>query len=95
MSSNQIKILSKKKKLITNGRRRFQVRKDRDYVQSLLDLGITEKEDWNYILRLNAKYYVPDYKPSYSKTKDSLIFKMEVNKILAYIKLKKITITRK
>lgn len=88
MTNEQIRLLSKMKKLITQGKRRFILRKDRDYVESLSELGITEDEAWNYILRLNAYYYYYDYKPFYKKTSESLVFKMKINNNMAYIKLK-------
>lgn len=88
MSQSQLQLLSKIKKLINQGKRRFSNREDRDYVKSLFELGITEEEAWNYILRLNKGFYVPDYKPTYAKTGESLTFKMNINNNIAYIKLK-------
>ena len=76
------------KKLINQGKRRFALRKDKDYVGALLELGITEEEAWNYILRLNAHFYFPDAKPFYAKHGEALIFKMKINDNIAYIKLK-------
>ena len=61
MTNEQIRLLSKMKKLINEGKRRFANRKDRDYLASLLELGITESEAWNYILRLSVHYYYPDF----------------------------------
>ena len=88
MTNDQIKLLSKMKKLINQGKKRFVPRKDRDYVESLLELGITEEEAWNYILRLNINYYCHDFKPFYAKDGESLVFKMKINDNIAYIKLK-------
>lgn len=88
MNYQQIKLLSKIKKLITSDKRRFAIRKDRDYVEELLGLGITESEAWNYILRLNVHSYFPDPKPEYYKNGESLTFKRQINGELAYIKLK-------
>lgn len=88
MTNSQIKLLSKMKKLIREGKRRFALRRDCDYVQALFELGITEEEAWNYILRLNSYYYCHDYKPFYSKSGESLVFKMRINNNIAYIKLK-------
>jgi len=88
MTQKQLQLLSKMKKLITQGKRRFSHREDRDYVKSLFELGITEEEAWNYILALNKGFYVPDYKPTYTKTGESLTFKMKINNNMAYIKLK-------
>ncbi len=42
MTNEQLKLLSKMKKLISQGRKKFTSRKDRDYIQELLDIGITE-----------------------------------------------------
>ncbi|MDE6141126.1 MAG: hypothetical protein K2G03_00845, partial [Bacilli bacterium] len=63
------------KRLINMGNKRFILRKDRNYIQKLLDFDITEKEAWYYILSLNANYYVVDYKPNYASSNDSLFFK--------------------
>lgn len=75
------------KKLIKEGKRRFQIRLDRDYLQDLLEFGITETEAWNYILELNNHFYFEDPKPSYYKNVDTLIFKKQINGVTAYIKL--------
>lgn len=88
MNVEQIKLLNKMKKLIRDGKRRFELRGDRDYILDLLDLGITEEKAWGEILLLNAYFYVVDYKPSYKKSSNSLVFKKEINHIMAYIKLK-------
>lgn len=88
MTGEQIKLLTKMKKLIMQGKRHFEPRKDRDYVLALFELGITEEEAWNYILRLNSYYYYPDLKPFYAKSGEALVFKMKINGITAYIKLK-------
>ncbi len=87
MTNEQIRLLSKMKKLINQGKKRFIQRKDRDYVEALLELGITE-EAWNYILSLNINYYCHDFKPFYAKDGESLVFKMKINNNIAYIKLK-------
>ena len=76
------------KKLILQGKRRFIPRTDRDYVEELLELGITEEEAQNYILRLNSYFYYFDFKPSYAKEGDALVFKTKINNDIAYIKLK-------
>lgn len=49
MSSEQIKLLSRMKKLIITGNKKFANRKDRDYVQELLEIGITEESAWKEI----------------------------------------------
>ena len=55
MNSTQIKLFSNMRKLISNGKRRFECRPDRDYVEDLLEIGITEEEAWNRILELNGR----------------------------------------
>ena len=42
MTNEQLKQLSKMKKLINQGYKRFATRKDRDYIQELLDIGIRD-----------------------------------------------------
>lgn len=88
MSSEQIKLLSRMKKLIITGNRKFANRKDRDYVQELLEIGITEESAWKEILFLNSYNYVHDYKPFYEKSENSLVFKKNINGYMVYIKLK-------
>ena len=89
MAINQAKVLSRMKKLIKEGKRRFQLRKDRDYMADLLELGLSENEAWNYILtNININFIVNDPKPTYSKSGEALVFKRPVNGIDAYIKLK-------
>lgn len=87
MNSNELKILSKMKKLIKQGKRRFSIRKDRDYLEDLLEIGISEAEAWNYILELNSHFYFSDPKPTYYKTNNLLIFKRKINGENVYIKL--------
>lgn len=65
MIGEQIKLLSKMKKMIYSGCRKFSCREDRDYIQELLDIGITEEDAWNEILSLSARDYFPDSKPFY------------------------------
>ena len=88
MTDSELKLLSKMKKLVYQKKRRFEQRKDRDYITSLFELGITEEEAWNYILRLNSYYYYYDLKPDYLVNGKALVFKMIINGIMAYIKLK-------
>ena len=58
MTNEQIRLLSKMKKLINEGKRRFANRKDRDYLASLLELGITESErPSKFIFRLLFFYF--------------------------------------
>lgn len=89
MTSEQLKQLSKMKKLINQGCKKFASRKDRDYIQELLDIGITEEMAWSEILTLSAQNYVYDYKPFYAKhSDDALTFKKMINGCKVYIKIK-------
>ena len=87
MTSEQIKLLHKMKELISKGYRKFAFRKDRDYVQELLDIGITIDDAWNEILTLSSNNYFPDY--NYFNDFDrALVFKKCINGYIVYIKLK-------
>ena len=89
MTGEQLKLLAKMKRLILEGKWKFLVRKDRNHLQELVDIGITEKEAWNEILSLSNIHYYHDYKPFYSKHGYyALTFKKEINRQLVYIKLK-------
>lgn len=90
MNGNQIKYLSEMKKLIKQGKKKFiSWRKDRDYIQDLLDIGISESEAWNEILTLAPVNYSPDSKPSYYiKGKEALVFNKKINGVMVYIKIK-------
>ena len=88
MSDEQLKLLSKMKKLIYKGKRKFAERKDRNYLDELLKIGISEDDAWNIILSLSEKNYCHDYKPFYYKTDNALIFKKMINRHLVYIKIK-------
>ena len=89
MTEEQIKLLNKMKKLISMGYKKFACRKDRDYIQEILDIGITENEAWQEIITLSSKNYYPDYKIFDSNNnEDALIFKKYINGHIVYIKLK-------
>lgn len=88
MTGEQLKLLSKMKKLIIQGNKKFASRKDRDYLAELLEIGITENLAWQEILTLSSYNYVPDYKPFYLKSENSLVFKKNINGNIVYIKLK-------
>lgn len=89
MNHEQLKLLNKMKKLIKEGKKKFSNRSDRNYVDELFQIGITEEEAWNkYILYLSQYDYIFDYKPSYRKSGNSLTFKKKINNIIVYIKLK-------
>lgn len=88
MTGEQLKLLAKMKKLITKGNKRFIIRKDRDYLEELLAIGVTKSVAWQEILTLSSYDYIPDYKPFYSKSENSLVFKKDINGNRVYIKLK-------
>ena len=88
MTGEQLKLLSKMKKLVVKGNKKFANRKDRDYIEELLEIGITESVAWQEILTLSSYNYVPDYKPFYLKSENSLVFKKDINGNIVYIKLK-------
>lgn len=88
MTGKQLQQLSRMKKLILNGKRKFVNRKDRDYLQELLGIGIREEMAWQEILSLNRSHYIMDYRPMYLKSGDALTFKKIINGYLVYIKLK-------
>lgn len=90
MNQEQIKLLNKMKKLIKEGKRRFISRPDRDYLEDLLDFGLTEEAAWeNHILYLNTNFYFIDPKPIYTKDDNlTLTFKKIIDKKTAYIKLR-------
>ena len=88
MNTEQKKLLTKMKTLIKNKKRRFENRKDSDYLLNLAEIGITPLEAWNQILTLNCNMYFFDTKSSYYANKDTLIFKKDINKTCIYIKLK-------
>jgi len=88
MTGEQLKLLTKMKKLITKGNKKFINRRDRDYLEELLEIGITESVAWQEILTLSSYNYVPDYKPFYLKSDSSLVFKKDINGNRVYIKLK-------
>lgn len=53
MDQHQIQLLTRMKGLIKEGKRKFKVRKDRNYLDDLLDLSLTVDEAWEEILTLN------------------------------------------
>lgn len=89
MTSSQIRELSKIKKLVTEGKRKFARRKDSDHLKDLLELNLTEQEAWDEVLYLNKNYWFADPKPSYSKNgHEALVFKKKIKGVITYIKLK-------
>ena len=89
MTGEQVKLLHRMKELIKEGKCRFSSRKDRNYLQELLDIGINVNDAWKEILSLNKNYYFIDPKPSYSKKdENSLTFKKLINGNVVYIKIR-------
>ena len=89
MTGAQLKLLSKMKQLIYKGKRKFVVRKDRDYLEELFAIGISEEIAWKEILSLSKSNCCHDCKPFYYKNNDdALVFKKIINCQLVYIKLK-------
>ena len=87
MTGEQVKLLAKMKKLINKGCKKFACRRDRDYIQELLDIGISESVAWQEILTLSSNNYYPDHK-LFSADEDALIFKKYINSHIVYIKIK-------
>ena len=88
MNEQQIRLLNEMKKLIKQGKRKFVIRKDRDYLSELFEIGITVEEAWEYVLSLNNHYYFHDHKFSYTKSENLLTFKRLINNNKVYIKIK-------
>lgn len=87
MDQHQIQLLTRMKGLIKEGKRKFKVRKDRNYLDDLLDLSLTVDEAWEEILTLNKNFYYLDPKPFYNQSQYSLTFKKIIKGKLVYIKL--------
>ena len=89
MTDSELKQLYKMKKLISCGKRKFVKRKDRDYIQDLLDIGISEEQAWEEVKSLSKADYWYDDKNTYIFDNDkALVFKKIINDVLTYIKLK-------
>lgn len=88
MDRQQIKLLNEMKLLIKVGKRKFINRKDRNYLEDLLEIGISVEKAWECLLSLNEHYYFYDPKPNYDKSNDTLTFKRIINNEMVYIKLK-------
>lgn len=88
MNQEQIRLLTHMKKLIRSGKKRFAIRKDRDYLKELEIIGITEHEAWfSHILYLNNSMFFVDPKPRYKSSPNTLIFKKLIKNKIVYIKL--------
>ena len=90
MSKEQIRYLSKIKKLVSENHCRFLSERDtRNYIDDLMDIGISVEEAWYHIMQLKPAFYNPDRKPNYNKKgEDALLFKKPINGYIVYIKLK-------
>lgn len=88
MNQQDVKYLGYIKNLVYLKKRRFEVRPDRDYLNDLLNLGITPLGAWEHILSLNKHLYFVDSKPNYFKDGKSLTFKKYINGKIAYIKIR-------
>lgn len=87
MNQQQIILLSRMKKLIYEGKRKFEPRNDRNYLEDLYNLSLTVEDAWNEILTLNTNLYYIDNKPNYRQSLNCLTFKKPIKGKMAYIKL--------
>lgn len=87
MNNAQLVLLARMKSLIKRGKRRFANRSDRNFVNDLLELGLSEKEAWLQILYLKPVDYFLDLKPIYFQTNNTLVFKKRINNKTVYIKI--------
>lgn len=88
MNGDQIRLLSEIKKLIKLNKKHFKSRNDRNYLEDLLNLGLTEEEAWQHIYYLKPQFYFVDPEPIFSKSlKKCLTFKKLINNKIACIKL--------
>ena len=88
MNGDQIRLLSEIKKLIKLNKKHFKSRNDRNYLEDLLNLGLTEEEAWQHIFYLKPQFYFVDPEPIFSKSlKKCLTFKKLINNKIACIKL--------
>lgn len=94
MNQETEQFLKKMHELVRNGKRYF-VRRTRNgvsYIQQLADLGITSVDEaWDIILDLKASHCIsgPEYDRGDPQSGEVVwIFKMDVNGLITYIKLK-------
>lgn len=87
MNRDEIDKLKKIKKLVSEGKRRFIKRNDRDYLKELLNLGITEEQAWRIVLFLNPNTFFRDERYDIKGTKNALTFHWLINGKVVYIKL--------
>lgn len=55
MNGDQIRLLSEIKKLIKLNKKHFKSRNDRNYLEDLLNLGLTEEEAWHNVNNLRTR----------------------------------------
>ena len=87
MNKEELEKFKRIKKLVSEGKRRFKERNDRDYVADLFELGVTEEEAWNTILYLKPNGFFRDDFYDATGSKNALPFHWMVNGIKTYIKL--------
>ncbi len=87
MNVDEIKKLKKIKKLVSEGKRKFKQRNDRDYLVDLFNLGITEEEAWQKVLFFKPNAFFRDDSYDVTGEKDALTFHWLINGKVAYIKL--------
>lgn len=87
--------LKRMKELVRKGKRHFvkRMRDGKSYVQQLADLGLSSiDEAWECVLQLNETHYASgpesDHRDGPGSPKVVWKFKMEINEVTAYIKLK-------
>lgn len=88
MNNKEIQMLKKMKQLISNGKCKFKKRHDRDYLEDLINLGITIDDAWDIILRLKPQTFFYDEYYNITSLDNALTFHWLVNGKVAYIKLK-------
>lgn len=60
ISNSEIQKLKRIKQLVSEGKCRFKIRKDRNYFDDLLNLGITEEQAWKIVLYLKPNAFFRD-----------------------------------
>ena len=93
--------LQEMRMLISKGLKHF-VRRNRDgksYIQMLADLGLTSIEEaWDYVLELTKEHYISGPQKDLRDGPDGplviWVFKMNINGIPTYVKLKNETAER-
>lgn len=87
MNNDEIKKLKRIKALVSVGKRRFIQRNDRNYVDDLYNLGITEDEAWQKVLLLKPNAFYREDNYDILGNKHALVFHWLIKGKIAYIKL--------